>query len=253
MIKNTLISIITPTYNSSRFVLETYESILSQSLDCWEWVVTDDFSRDDTWEILLSISEKDSRVKIYRNPINSGAAVARNNSLANAKGNFIAFLDSDDLWEKDKLELQVKFMIEKNIDFTFTSFTIISEDGEHTNKNIDLNTGSLSVGYNDMLLKKATLGCSTVMLKRHSFDKIEMPLLRTGQDYALWLKLLKNGKNAYLLDRSLTKYRIVNGSISRNKFKKALRQWQIYREVEQINFLKSSWYFVNYAWRAIIR
>ena len=104
-----------------------------------------------------------------------------------------------------------------------------------------------------MLKKKATLGCSTVMLRRNAFDDITMPLLRTGQDYATWLKLLKTGQNAYPLIDVLTQYRILPNSISRNKVKKAKRQWQIYREVEKLSLYKSAVSFCFYAWRAVFR
>jgi len=112
----------------------------------------------------------------------------------------------------------------------------------------------LFVSYKDLLAKKVTLGCSTVMLKNDAFDNIRMPLIRTGQDYALWLQLLKKyNVNAVLYPKVLTSYRIVAGSISRNKLKKAIRQWSIYRNLEKINLVMSMWYFVNYAWRAISR
>jgi teichuronic acid biosynthesis glycosyltransferase TuaG len=104
-----------------------------------------------------------------------------------------------------------------------------------------------------MLKKRATLGCSTVMLRKSGFEDISMPLIRTGQDYATWLKLLKTGNEAYLLNDVLTSYRIRPNSISRNKFKKAKRQWQIYRELEQLPMLKSLVCFCNYVWRAVFR
>ena len=104
-----------------------------------------------------------------------------------------------------------------------------------------------------MLRKKATLGCSTVMIRRAGFNDLLMPLLRTGQDYATWLKLLRTGEKAYILNEVLTSYRILPNSISRNKFKKAIRQWQIYRDVENLSFSMSFVCFFFYAYRAVFR
>lgn len=248
----TYVSIITATYNSSRFIIETYESILSQTFTSWEWLITDDCSKDKTWKILNEIQNKDKRVKIWRNEINSGPAIARNNSIKNSRGKYIAFIDADDLWVPKKLEKQLEFMDSKNINFSFTAYEIISEDGNSLNKYIDRrNVDSFS--YEDMLRKKATLGCSTVMLKRKAFDDIKMLPLRVGQDYALWLKLLKLNEKAYLLNFPLTKYRIVSDSISRNKQKKAKMQWFIYRNIEKLNIMKSIECFLFYAFHAIFR
>jgi teichuronic acid biosynthesis glycosyltransferase TuaG len=246
-----LISIITATYNSARTVEKTYESIKAQSYAEWEWLVTDDCSIDNTLEILKALSQKDSRVKVYHNSINSGAAVSRNNSLSNVRGDYIAFIDSDDLWQPNKLEKQCGFM-GSNVDFSFTGYGLINEEGDALGQTVDTHQAG-AFSYEDMLKKKATLGCSTVMLRRNSFKDISMPLLRTGQDYATWLKLLKTGKYAHLLNDVLTLYRIMPNSISRNKFKKAKRQWQIYREVEELSFIKSSVCFCFYAWRAVFR
>ncbi|MCE9843360.1 MULTISPECIES: glycosyltransferase family 2 protein [Vibrio harveyi group] len=246
------ISIITATYNSRDDILETYNSIREQSFENWEWLVTDDCSSDDTMDILQRIADSDGRVRIFQNNTNSGAAISRNNSLLYASGEFIAFIDSDDLWKPSKLSEQINFMNEQNIDFCFTAYELVGPQGQLLGSKVDsLQTGSFD--YIDMLKKKATLGCSTVMLRRLAFDDITMPLLRTGQDYATWLKLLKTGKRAFVYNRTLTKYRIRPNSISRNKFKKAIRQWEIYRDVEHIGFLSSMYYFSFYAWRAVFR
>ena len=247
-----LISIITPTYNCENTISETYNSILKQTKSEWEWIVTDDRSTDNTLSILNEISLTDDRVKVYSNDINSGAAVTRNNSIENSSGVFLAFIDSDDVWNEDKLASQFKFMVQKKIDFSFTAYELVNESGLSLHQFVDLKQLT-PLSYEDMLRKKATLGCSTVMLRSKAFEDIAMPLLRTGQDYALWLKLLKGGQKAYPLNVSLTKYRITPNSISRNKFKKALRQWQIYRDIERLNISKSIVCFCFYAWRATFR
>lgn len=246
-----IVSIITATFNSESEIKSTYESIRNQSFEKWEWLVTDDCSTDSTLAVLKKISEKDSRVKIFENSINSGAAVSRNNSLRFVRGEFIAFIDSDDLWYPNKLKEQLAFMAD-GIAFSFTAYELINKSGLPLNKTIDFGCNR-EFDYGDMLKKKATLGCSTVMLKKRSFDDITMPLLRTGQDYATWLKLLKTGETAHLLGKVLTSYRIMPNSLSRNKFKKAKSQWQIYRNVERLPLLRALNCFLFYAWRAVFR
>lgn len=249
---NELVSIITPTFNSKEQITETYNSILSQDYTNWEWLVTDDCSTDSTVELLLDISARDKRVKVFVNEINGGAAVSRNKSIGNSSGSYLAFLDSDDLWEENKISSQLEFMKKDAIDFSFTPYEIVDKDGASSGKFVDTHL-SCPVNYNDMLRKKATLGCSTVMLRRAAFKDLTMPLLRTGQDYALWLKLLKGGVEAHIMPTVLSKYRILPGSISRNKLKKARRQWEIYRVVEGLDYFTAIECFSYYAVRAIFR
>ena len=245
------VSIITAVFNAGNVVSETYGSILAQTYQDWEWLVTDDCSVDNTFPLLRKIAETDSRVSVKRNLVNCGAAVSRNASIERATGEFVAFIDADDLWVRTKLERQIEFM-GNDIDFSFTSFELIDATGNSLNRQVDRGRG-ISFDYFQLLKKEVTLGCSTVMLRRGAFPEVRMPPLRTGQDYATWLSLLKLGKRAYLLDEVLTQYRILPNSISRNKFKKALRQWQIYREVEGLSFTTSAVCFSFYAWRAVFR
>lgn len=249
-----LVSVIMPSYNSASTIEASIRSIQEQTYQNWELLITDDCSSDDTVKIVHELSLLDSRIKIYQNDVNSGAAVSRNNSISKAVGEFIAFLDSDDLWLPNKIELQLNFMTKHDvIDFSFTAYGLINEAGNSLGKIVDLQGDELSFSYQDMLQKKATLGCSTVMFRRQAFKDYSMPLIRTGQDYALWLKLLKTGKKAYLLNVVLTQYRILPNSISRNKFKKCKRQWQIYRQIEKLSLVQSIISFLFYAWRAIFR
>lgn len=252
VINKPLVSIITPTYNSISYIEAAYESILSQSYEQWEWVITDDCSYDDTFQYIKELSHKDSRVRPLQLSKNSGAAVARNSCIDSAKGEYIAFLDSDDYWEKDKLRLQIDFMQRNSIEFSFTAYSCGKLNDVNSQKVIDCTHENIKFTYHDMLKKKATLGCSTVIVTRNLIANDRMPLIRTGQDYAFWLKLLKK-TDAYLLKQCLTHYRIIPGSLSRNKFKKAKRQWQIYRNLEKISILRSAYYFTFYAFRAIFR
>ena len=248
------VSIITPCYNSQNYLDKMISSIVSQTFDSWELIVVDDCSTDKSINVIKKFLKKDNRIKFFKLTKNSGAAVARNNSINNSKGKYIAFIDSDDLWEMNKLHEQLFFMKDNNIHFSFTAYIIIDDNGNSTGKTVDSSqTGSFS--YKDMLAKKATLGCSTVMLNKKTFeDLLNMPLLRTGQDYAFWLKLLKNtNQEAFILPIAFTQYRINPKSISRNKLKKAKRQWAIYRNNENLNFVTSLYYFCFYAFRAVFR
>ena len=248
----TAISIITATFNSEKYIRATYESICAQTFCDWSWCVTDDCSTDSTWSILTELASQDERVAIYRNDSNLGAAVSRNNSIDNAVGVYLAFLDSDDLWEPQKLSKQYNFM-EKGYDFSFSGYSICLDDGTMTGKKVDM-SAPVAINYDDLLVKRVTLGCSTVMLRKSYVAKQRMPLIRTGQDYAFWLLLLREaGGRAYQIAEALTKYRIAPGSISRNKYLKAKRQWQIYRSLEKLTVSKSAWCFLCYALRAVFR
>ena len=238
------ISIITPTYNSSLYIAETIKSIISQTHDNWELILVDDFSNDNTVSIIESFISLDNRIKLIKNTENKGAAFTRNTAILESKYSYLAFLDSDDIWVKEKLEKQLFFMKSKKISFSFTGFKIIDYKSKSTGKTVDTKQNG-SFSYEDMLTKKATLGCSTVMLNKKAFKGLlVMPSIRTGQDYAFWLKLLKNtNEKAYIISLPLTNYRITPNSISRNKFKKAKRQFHIYRRIEKLNFLSSLYYF----------
>lgn len=214
-----LVSIITPTFNSINYIKETYRSILEQKYQNWEWVITDDCSTDDTFDFLLQLSINDIRIRPFKLDKNSGAAVARNNSLNHSRGEYIAFIDADDYWEKDKLSSQISYMVEKNLDFCFTSYICETEVVSKLCKVVDATHSENVFTYKDMLKKKATLGCSTVILRKSLVKQHRMPLIRTYQDYAFWLKLLKE-TNAVLFNRCLTHYRIVPGPCQGTSLKK---------------------------------
>lgn len=163
-----LVSIVTPTYNSASTIRETYNSICIQSYSNWEWVVTDDCSTDETHQILCNLAKQDSRIKVFRNLVNSGSAISRNNSLKNASGCFVCFIDSDDLWDPNKLELQIRFMLNNNIDFSFTAYELIDEYSTPLNKVVD-NQSKSCFSYYDMLKKMLRLVVQQLCLKEVYF------------------------------------------------------------------------------------
>lgn len=246
-----MISIITAAYNAEAELLETYRSITKQTITDWEWIVVDDNSADNTLNLLMQLCQEDSRVIVLNNDENRGAAASRNLAMEVSSGEYLAFLDADDTWHPEKLEKQIAFM-EPNLGFSFTSYNLIDENGNKFGKPIDSKqTGPIT--YEHLLKKKVVLGCSTVILKKKSVGKIQMPLLKTGQDYATWLMILKAGTNAHLLNVPLTNYRIRRNSLSRNKLKKTAQTWKIFREIEQLDLLTATIYFIHYAIRSIGR
>jgi teichuronic acid biosynthesis glycosyltransferase TuaG len=246
-----LISIIMPTFNVERFISESLSSITQQTYTHWELLVTDDCSSDGTNRILDRWAQGDSRIDRIALTSNGGPAAARNASIDRARGEFLAFLDADDLWLPDKLQTQVEFMNEHAVDFSFTPYEVISESGAASQIVMD-ERSPRRVGYRDLLLKRATMGCSTVMVRRSIVGALRNPGLRQGQDYAFWLSILRKGIVAHRLDRALTRYRKVPGSVSANKLRKARRLWQIYRDLEQLPATTAAWYFANYAVRFLM-
>ncbi|MUK87347.1 glycosyltransferase [Ornithinibacillus sp. L9] len=242
-----LISVITPAFNAEKFISRTIESVLDQTYTNWEMVIVDDRSTDNTVSIIQEYQKKDERIKLHILPENSGSAIARNTAMKNAQGQYIAFLDSDDLWYPQKLEKQLKFMQEKDIAFSFTKYRRMDEDG--TIRNV-VSKAPKSVGYHD-LLRHCVIGCLTVMIDRDKVGRLDMIDIRTRQDYAYWLEITKRGFRAYGLPEVLSKYRTVENSISRNKFKAAKRQWYVYRNVENLGILKSLWYFTHYTFMGV--
>lgn len=246
-----LVSVITAAYNSESFLLDTYQSLRSQTYQAWEWVVVDDCSTDSTFELLEELSQKDDRIRLFRNSKNEGAAHSRNLAIDCARGEFLAFLDSDDLWLPNKLAHQLSYMAQ-GVDFSFTAYRVVDELGNETGRTID-HLPQPAIYYEDLLNKKVTMGCSTVVIRRGTVGDLRMPLIRAGQDYAFWLSILRAGNSAFLLPEVLTSYRVRKGSLSRNKFYKARQQWHIYRNIENLPVASSALHFSFYAFRAVFR
>ncbi|WP_400071321.1 glycosyltransferase family 2 protein [Zobellia russellii] len=238
--KGFLVSIITPVYNSEKYLTDNILSVQAQTHNNWEHILVDDCSTDSSEDLIRSFQENDPRIKYYRLKKNSGAGVARNKGIELAKGDYIAFLDSDDKWYPHKLAAQLKFMNDNNYPFTFSDYDKMDADGKYTNEIVK---SKEKVTYNSALYKNP-IGCLTVMYSVNFFGKQYMASIRKRQDYALWLKLLKKS-NAYGLNQVLSTYREGNESISSNKFKLVKYEWQIYREVEGLSLLQSTFYTVS--------
>ncbi|AJO59925.1 glycosyltransferase family 2 protein [Bacillus subtilis] len=242
-----LVSVITPSYNARDYIEDTVHSVLDQSHPHWEMIIVDDCSTDGTRDILQQYEKIDERIHVVYLEENSGAAVARNKALERAQGRYVAFLDSDDKWKKDKLEKQLEFMMERSCAFSFTGYSLMAQDGTPLDKFIH---APESLTYDDAL-KNTIIGCLTVMIDREQTGQIQMPNIRTRQDLATWLSLLKKGFTAYGMNECLAEYRLVNNSISSNKWKAARKTWFVYREIERLHFMKATWCFVQYAKNAV--
>ena len=237
-----LVSIITPMYNSGKFIKDTIDSVLSQTYKEWEMIIVDDCSTDISPEIVKSYVDTESRIKYIRTDKNSGVSNARNIALKNANGQYIAFLDSDDIWDKEKLEKQINFMKEKDCAISFTSYELIDEENKRLDKIVRVVP---SIDYKT-LLKGNILGCLTVIIDKSKLDfEIKMSGVR-HEDYVLWLSILKRGYIAYGIDDVLAQYRKSLTSLSGNKLKSAMWTWNIYRNIEKIPLYKSIYYFINY-------
>ena len=246
---NSLVSIITPSYNSAKFIKQCIESVIAQTYTNWEMLIVDDFSRDDSCLVIKELAKKERRIKCFLLDENIGAAKARNVAIRKAKGKYIAFLDSDDLWEPQKLEIQISFMEKEDIAFSFSTYQPISEDGLKLYSIIHVPKVVTYSSY----LKNTIIGCLTVIIDREKTGDFEMPNIQSSHDMALWLLIMRRGFDAYGLDENLARYRIVSTSNTANKWRAAKDVWRVYRQFEKLSFFYSIWCFLNYAFNAIIK
>lgn len=206
MENNGLVSIIMPSYNSEKYIKDSVESVLNQTYPFWELLIVDDCSADTTVDIIKSF--KDERIKLFQNEVNSGAAVSRNRALREAKGKWIAFLDSDDIWVRTKLEEQLEYMIGNNYYFTFTDYRIC-HNGNWENI---IHTGPKKVNYRK-IKKYCYFSTITVMYDFNKVGLIQVFDIKKNNDYAMWIKILKN-VTAYRYPKCLSYYIKHDGSTS---------------------------------------
>ena len=244
-----LVSIVTPVYNAERFIEKTIKSVLAQTYEDFEMILVDDCSPDKSEVVIRNLAALDSRIKYVKLDENAGAAVARNTGLEHAQGQYIAFIDSDDVWKPEKLSKQIAYMKTNNYSFTYTNFEMVEEDGKIINASVPLPE---RLNYSG-LLKNTAIACSTVIIDRKVIGDFRMPLVRKGQDTATWLKILRTHKYAYLYNEVLGSYRQVEGSISSDKIGALKRTWNTYRNIEKLPLIKAVYYFTYYVLNAIKR
>lgn len=242
-----MVSVIMPCYNMESYVADSIASVQRQTYPHWELLIVDDASTDRTVEIVKSLAEQDEKILFVVKKEHSGIADTRNQCIQMAKGRFLAFLDADDIWHPEKMETQLRFMMDHNVGFTYTTYDWIDEDGKTLNKFIN------TIGNLDYkrYLRNTIIGCSTVMVDTAIVGQVVVPRFRTSEDTATWLGILKKGHLAYAIDEPLVSYRIRRKSASSNKLKAAADLWKVYRRHEKISFFKALHCFSCYAFNAI--
>ena len=241
------VSVVMPAHNSSRYIEEAIDSVVGQSFNGWELIVVDDASTDETVEVVLSRISTDRRIRLLRLRECSGPAVARNHAISNANGRYIAFLDSDDRWLPTKLAQQVEFMQQLGVAFTFSAYFRVDEFGNR----IGVVNAPKRVSYRT-LLKSNSIGCLTAIYDTEVLGFVDMPTIGKGQDFAMWLKLLRLTDFAYGIAEPLADYRVRSDSISSKKMESATWVWQVLHDVEQLPTTRAAFFFSHYALRGLV-
>lgn len=229
---NSFVSIITPCFNSEKYISQTIQSVISQTHENWELLLVDDCSTDETFSIISNFASKDTRIKSFKLDKNSGAGVARNFAIQQVIGNYIAFLDADDLWKPEKLEKQINFMETQKIPFTFSFYETINEAGNLRNETI---TTPSKITYKQLYYCN-WIGNLTGIYSVDFFGKIPISSIKKRQDWMLWLQIVKQIQIAIPVNESLAYYRVREDSISASKWKLIQYNFKVYRNFHKQNF-----------------
>lgn len=233
------VSVIMPSFNAERFIRESIESALAQTLDDIEVIVADDASFDRTCTIVAEMATHDSRIRLLNAERNTGPAAARNRAIEVASGRYIAFLDSDDTWCPNKLKRQIKAMAANNWAFCFGGYELVDSDGTVLDR-----VGAPDVLTYRQLLRNNAIGCLTAIYDSAIVGKVFAPL-NARSDYGLWLRVLRQVDEGHGINEIFGRYRIYATSFSSRKVRVARQNWQLYRQ-EGFGLLRTSWYFSNY-------
>ncbi len=237
-----MVSIITPVYNCGRYIAETIRSAQAQTYRDWEMVIVDDCSTDDSQQVIRTYALQDDRIRLFCNERNSGAAVSRNKALREARGEWIAFLDGDDVWMPEKLERQLAFMQEHDYAFSYHDYVEMDESGHELGIHV---SGRSKVGKMGMY-SCCWPGCLTVMYNRHAIGLVQIADIKKNNDTALWLKVIKKAP-CHLLPLTLARYRRRSQSITPPDVKtKILWHYRLFHEAESMNpLLAAFWTLTN--------
>jgi len=241
-------SIITPIYNAELFLEGTLQSILEQTYTNWESILINDNSTDNSLKIAEKYAKLDPRFKIINLGTSHGAAKARNIGIKAAQGRFIAFLDSDDLWDNDKLKKQINYMLVNKVGFTYTNY---SQFGEAPNSDVNIYAPK-KVNYSQ-LLKANYIGCLTVVYDTSEQGKFYFPLTKKRHDFALWLTMLKKFDYAHNVDKSLASYRVHGNSLSSNKKDAFQSYFYVLHKIEKVNKFIAFYYTARFSFISIIK
>lgn len=242
-----MVSIITPCYNAGKFIGQTIESVQSQTYNNWEMIIVDDCSTDNSVDVIGRYAKSDERIKLVTLKKNTGSpSEPRNIAISRAIGDVIFFLDADDLWMPKKIEEQLAFMKDKGCSIVYSNGTMIDENGNYIRSMVKRPI----VDYKTTLFR-CELSCSSVMLKKELIGELKFEN-RGKEDFVFWLKLLKvTNEKAYNTEKKHYSYRVLDNSRSRNKKEVVKAQWYIYREIENIGFIHSSYYLIRYLWESV--
>lgn len=241
------VSVITPVYNVEKYLDKTLQSIFQQTYEDIEIVLVDDCSKDHSKDIIEKYKKEHPEIIYFCQPKNMGAGAARNKCLELATGQYVAFLDSDDLWYPEKTERQIALMKKKKSPFSYAAIEMMDE-----NENIIKGKRNIkeTCDYR-YLLHNTIIATSSVIVDRGVLGDFRMPLRRGGQDYATWLMLLRNGVQAVGINETLVKYRVTNNSLSSNKFKSIRQVWEIQTQDEKINKISAGIHVCGFAVNAL--
>ena len=240
--QNPLVSVILPAYNAEGFLEAAVRSVMAQTVQNWELIILDDGSQDATCTIAQRLAEEDERILFSPNGENMGVARTRNRGIAMSRGAYVALLDSDDLWQPDKLEKQLARLEQTGADICYTAYAIIGLHGEKVRPDYLVPEQATF----QKLLKENVIGCSTVLLRGEVARANPFKTEFSHEDYVLWLQLLQAGYKAAGCTEVLTQWRYLDGSRSFNKKKAARNRWRIYREYLHLNFFRSGWLMGHY-------
>ena len=235
MNKKALVSVIMPAYNAAGFIAESIRSVQQQTFKDWELLVIDDASTDETSNVVEELKAEDPRIKLHILPTNQGAGFSRNIGIKAATGDYISFLDADDLWKPHKLETQLRIMTTENVQVCFSSYELINEQGKSLQKQIK----ALQFLSFEKLKKANYIGNLTGIYNASKLGKIYCPLIRKRQDWGLWLLAVEKAGFAKGIQESLAVYRERENSISGNKIEMLQYNYRVYREVLKYSSLKS--------------
>lgn len=245
-----LVSIIMPLYNTAKLVVESIQSIENQTYPDWKLIIVDDCSTDNSYEVVekhIAQSDKGHQIKLIKNTINLGSPMTRNEALREARGQFIAFCDADDLWLPDKLTLQVTHMSKEKIGLTYTQFRRVSEKNDEVGHLISPPT---SISFRQ-LLGNTAICTSTAMVNRAVVGDVFM-YNHQSHDFILWAEILRQTcREAQCIEEDLVRYRVVSGSYSRKKLPMILGMWSVYRTFYHFGYMMSLKYLISYGLRAL--
>ena len=244
-----LVSVVMPCYNAAQFIADSIESVIAQTYENWELIIVDDCSNDNSLQIILGYQLKDSRIKLICNEQPSGSpADPRNKGIEHSSGEYIAFLDSDDIWISDKIEVQLAKFQEGDYAIVYANYEIMLEDGSRTGRIIK----EPAFTHYNQLLKYNSIGCSEAIVKKECLGNCRFKKIG-HEDYLFWLTFLKKGGVAANTNKVLLIYRERELSVSGNKARAAKWTWNIYRKELELNFFKASFYFLHYAVKGLER